>query len=329
MKLSFIHSHKLLGQLILLLFTVFEVSCQGQTSIPEVPKSTYKTENVIIVVIDGPRYSDTWGDTSHTYIPNMSRKMQPEGVFFNKFYNLGVTFTNPGHTAIITGVKQELENSGTEFPTSPSIFQLWLEKVQTDSSKAWIIASKGKLSVLTNTTDQVYHNRFRPSFNGGVNGNGRGYRADSLTVRTAYEILQTQRPNLVLINLLAPDVFGHLKDWPNYLKGITASDNYVWKLWNYIQQDSHYKDKTTLFITNDHGRHPDGHLDGFVSHGDGCESCRHISLLALGPDFRKGVTVTGVYEQVDIPTTIAKLMGFKIPNSQGRVINELFSPLKD
>ncbi|WP_071530884.1 alkaline phosphatase family protein [Pontibacter sp. BAB1700] len=150
------------------------------------------------------------------------------------------------------------------------------------------------------------------------------FRRDTLTFDVAKSILETHRPNLVLINLLEPDVQGHLNNWPKYLKGITASDRYVWQLWNFIQQDSHYKDKTALLITNDHGRHPDGHLDSFVSHGDGCESCRRISLLALGPDFKKGKKITDVYEQVDIPTTVAELMGFSIPNTQGRVFKEAF-----
>jgi hypothetical protein len=61
------------------------------------------------------------------------------------------------------------------------------------------------------------------------------------------------------------------------------------------------KDKTTLFITNDHGRNADGHKDGFISHGDGSEGNRHIFLLAIGALIsKKDVIITKERELTDI-----------------------------
>ena len=39
-----------------------------------------------------------------------------------------------------------------------------------------------------------------------------------------------------------------------------------------------YKDKTTLIVSNDHGRHIDS-KGGFQNHGDDCAGCRHIEFL--------------------------------------------------
>ena len=64
-----------------------------------------KTEHVIIVVIDGARYSETWGEPSHVYIPLQS-SLSSQGVLFENFTNSGVTSTIPGHTSIVTGVIQ-------------------------------------------------------------------------------------------------------------------------------------------------------------------------------------------------------------------------------
>lgn len=85
------------------------------------------------------------------------------------------------------------------------------------------------------------------------------------------------------------------------------------------------KDRTTLFITNDHGRHLDGHKNGFINHGDGCEGCRHIALLAMGPDFKKDVVIGNQGEMIDISKTISRMMGFDMPTSKGRLLNELFA----
>ena len=84
-----------------------------------------------------------------------------------------------------------------------------------------------------------------------------------------------------------------------------------------------YADKTALFITNDHGRHANGHKDGFISHGDGCASCRHISLLALGPDFKPNAIVEEAYGQIDISATIGQLLQFPVISYGGKPIKPL------
>ncbi len=92
----------------------------------DVPSTNYKTRNVIIVVVDGARYTETWGEPTHHFIPHCSELLQ-QGTFCDRFYNNGVTVTNPGHTAMCTGVYQNINNSGMEYPTNPSIFQCWLK----------------------------------------------------------------------------------------------------------------------------------------------------------------------------------------------------------
>ena len=85
------------------------------------------------------------------------------------------------------------------------------------------------------------------------------------------------------------------------------------------------RDRTALFITNDHGRHLDGHLDGFVSHGDDCAGCRKIELLAIGPDFRRGVMFDQHRSHIDVAVTCAALLGLTIPGSKGQIMQELFT----
>ena len=77
-------------------------------------------------------------------------------------------------------------------------------------------------------------------------------------------------------------------------------------------------------MTNDHGRHTDGVADGFCSHGDPCDGCQHINFYAFGPDFKENQIISEERELIDVPATIAELLNFRIPNSNGNIMTELF-----
>jgi hypothetical protein len=294
------------------------VQCVQQTG------KKYQSEYVIVLIIDGPRMSETFDDTSYQYIPNLARVLAPQGVLVKTFRNNGPTYTNAGHTAITTGNYQSINNSGLELPKNPSMFQYFLKEKNLDSTHAWVIASKGKLDILTNTKNKEWKNQFTPASYCGVNGKGLGYTADKYTWRDAQVILKKYHPNLSLINLLEVDSKGHQADWNGYLQGLKNTDQIALELWNFIQSDEVYKDKTTLIITNDHGRHLDGKRSGFVNHGCNCEGCRRIYLIALGPDFKSNTVLNNNYEQIDISATIAEILGFSFPISDGKVMTDLF-----
>ncbi|NRA11081.1 MAG: alkaline phosphatase family protein [Crocinitomicaceae bacterium] len=300
-----------------LLLSSILFGCKQDRVYPE-----YITEYVIIVVIDGPRYTETWGELSHSFIPYQSQ-LRHQGVIFNNFSNEGPTYTIAGHTAITTGNYQWISNTGQELPANPSIFQAWREEHSTAMDKAWVIASKDKLEVIANTSNSSWNNKFMPSTNCGNNGLGTGYRHDSITLVRSLEVFDQHHPNLVLINFREPDFSAHQSNWPNYLAGISKTDEYVQQIWDYIQNDPIYKDKTTLLVTNDHGRHENGVSIGFAGHGDNCNGCRKISLLALGPDFPQDLVVSKHYNQTDIARTIADLLHFNLNKGKGNRITEL------
>ena len=289
-----------------------------------ITESKYITENVIILVIDGPRMDETFGDTSYQYIPNLANILAPQGVLLKNYRNNGSTYTNAGHTAITTGVYQRINNSGLELPKNPSIFQYLIKQKGLTKESAWIIASKGKLDILANTKNKKWRNQYTPSSFCGINGSGLGYTADEKNFTDAIRILENHHPKLTLINLLEVDVNGHANSWEGYLKAIRNTDQKALELWNFIENDSIYKGKTALFITNDHGRHLKHLKDGFISHGDNCEGCRSIYLIALGPDFKKKTVLPNKYEQIDLSKTIACLMNFSVPTSKGLIMYELF-----
>jgi len=298
-----------------LLLIIFCVSAQSSRD--------FKTKHVVILVMDGARYSETWGDTTHRYIPQLANQLSQYGVVNVHFYNTGLTETTAGHTAMATGVNQTINNTGMELPQYPSLFQYWRKQCGADSTLAWIITTKDKLAVLANCKDSDWHNTYMPATDCGINGNGTGYREDSVTFKHTLNILTTFHPNLVLVNFKEPDASGHQNNWQNYVKGITSTDNYAYRIWEYLQTDPIYKGTTTVFITNDHGRHLDSIADGFVSHGCTCDGCKHIFLYAFGPDFKQNVIDETPRELIDIPATIAQLLHITMPTQKGTVMLEL------
>lgn len=306
------------GLLLAVMLTAFMLNTQKK-------EGSYKTKHVIVLVIDGPRYTETWGDSTHQYIPHMHADMASEGVVLTNFYNDGFTYTSSGHAAITTGHKQALENRhGNQLPAYPSFLQYYLQKSGSPASKAWIITSKDKLQVLGNCEASDWKDKYLPSTLCGINGKGTGYAEDTLTCTRVLQILERDQPDVMLVNFKEPDISGHANNWNGYLKGIRDTDSLVWEVWKFIQTDPYYKNSTTLFVTNDHGRHLDGWKDGFVNHGDHCDGCRHINLYAFGPDFKRGKVLSTSYVQADIPTTLAELLGFTMSHSEGKVMNELF-----
>lgn len=306
------------GFLVLLLF-VLSTCTHDKT-----PVLDYKTENVIIIVIDGPRYSETWGDPLRVNIP-VRDSLLAQGVLVTNFRNNGATLTNPGHAAICTGNYENISNDGTQLPYYPSIMQFWLKQTANPSAKCAVIASKDKLHILSNCLYAGMDNQYNPSIDCGVNGNGTGgYRPDSITFQHVIMALGSSQPGLMLVNFKDPDYYGHQGDWASYLQAIRTTDQYVGLIWEYIQNDPHYKDKTTLIVTNDHGRHPEGVSNGYLSHGDGCDGCRHIEFFALSPDFKKNIELSVVYEQIDIPATVSELLHFPFPYGTGEVMKKIF-----
>lgn len=306
---------------VILIAILLGFSCSKENNFAS---SGYRTERVVILVMDGARYSETWGDSSKQYIPRLAERAT-HGVINTAFENQGVTRTIAGHTAMTTGVYQSINNGGYAFPDNPSIFQYWLKETGSDSESAWVIASKDKIEAITDCLDQDWTGHYRPTSDCGINGEGlgSGYRNDSLTYSRAKELLTEYHSKLVLISFREPDYSAHAGSWQGYLDGIQATDEYIQGMCEFIENDSNYAN-TTIFVTNDHGRHLDDVGSGFSSHGDDCQGCKHLLFYAQGPDFKKGVILNHPRSLVDIAATVAHLLELDMPHSTGEVMYELF-----
>lgn len=274
-----------------------------------------QTQYVVIVSIDGGRYSETLGHPTLAYHPRIGYDMAAIGARPTRFENIGVTNTNPGHSALVTGTLQPIANDGSERPHKPTIFEYLRKHKGTPQSLLRLYLRKAKLDVLAHSD--------HPDYGAAYGAATPTSHASDLAVFTAARagILAT-RPVASLVHFGDPDLEGHANDWPGYLTALRLADSLTWQLWTAIQADPVMGGKTTMLISNDHGRHLDG-FGGFQNHGDGCDGCRRILLMMVGPDNRVGFVGAGTHEQRAVARTAGWLLQVAMPLADGVVMDEL------
>lgn len=302
----------LLLTVLMLLLSFFTGTLNSQTA----------DRHVILVIIDGARYSETLGDTSGKYIPRM-KALGRQGTVIDSFYNDGITYTDKAVPAIWSGswatpVDTILPgNISSQYAAVPTIWEYYRKTTGKDSTHAMYI-----LKYLRGPWMSSKHPEYGPKYWPWYVLQGT---RDLDVWQSAREKYKKYHPEFSVLYLSDVDHYGHSGNWNDYLKAITVADSIVGMLWDFVQADSVFRDKTDIIITNDHGRHSDGIKNGFVSHGDNCSGCRHIMLLAAGPDFKKGIHLTKRRNIPDIVPTVGELLNFPTPYAAGSVMTELIS----
>lgn len=276
---------------------------------------------VVLFVIDGPRWSETFGDSLHQHIPGMWNTLRPQGTLCTNFRNEGWTLTIPGHATMLTGIWQHLNNQGLERPKEPTLFEYYRKATGAPELGALIVSMKEKLESCAYGLDSNYGSTYRalPDFSPA---------SDVETYQHLITHLDSDSPHLVMASFSQVDLAGHSNDWKAYLRHIEIVDSLAVLTWNHLQSNPAYAGRTYLFITADHGRHDDAH-GGFQNHGDACEGCRHIPFLALGPGIRAGYACTTLHTQQDICKMVAHVLGIAAEQAGGEDFNEIFREKND
>jgi len=151
---------------------------------------------------------------------------------------------------------------------------------------------------------------------------GNNERPDAVTYYLAKEYMKQNHPKVLQISFIETDAYAHRNLYKDYLSSAYNNDKMLEDIWNYIQTDPFYKDQTTLFLANDHGR---GGNDGddWTHHNSKTPGSDQIWFAVLGPDVKPLGEVKSVQiYQNQYAKTIAALLGidFKSPNKVGDVI---------
>ncbi len=155
-----------------------------------------------------------------------------------------------------------------------------------------------------------------------INGPEAPTSGDELTFFIAREVMREFAPRLMLVNFWDMDV-AHWGSYSLYLQAITKTDRLTGMLWDEIQSNQQYKDKTTLLVLPELGRDGDANTaNGFLNHRSGDPSCRNMWMLALGAGVPAGETERPVFH-IDVSATAAELLGVKFEGISGHALKEL------
>ena len=147
---------------------------------------------------------------------------------------------------------------------------------------------------------------------------------DEMSVYVAKHLMQQFAPSLLWVTLHDIDI-AHSGTFSLYLNGIRRCDRLCAELWQAIQKNPEYANKTTLFILPDFGR--DSDIDsggnGFQHHRTGDSMSRTTWMMALGPNVKQNVIVDRAVESIDLVPTLGALLGFNARFSPGKPIPEI------
>ncbi len=146
---------------------------------------------------------------------------------------------------------------------------------------------------------------------------------DELTFFMSREIMRKFAPSL-LVTVFSDVEVAHFGSYAMHLTGIRTADRLVYQLWQEIQGNPEYKDKTTLLILPEFGRDPDGSsTNGFFNHRASEESTRDTWAMVLGAGINKPTVVERPIRQVDLCPSLAAYLGCSPLDSQGARLPEL------
>jgi len=152
-------------------------------------------------------------------------------------------------------------------------------------------------------------------------------RHDEITFRFAMAHLKTHRPRVFYLSLGETDDWAHEKRYDRVLAAIARFDSFFNELWNWLQDNPQYRDKTTLLITTDHGR---GDIAlNWHSHNAQIRDAKNTWLAVISPDSPlRGEWAGGKPIVMDqIAATLCRFMGLDYSEQNpkaGKPIARLF-----
>ena len=107
-------------------------------------------------------------------------------------------------------------------------------------------------------------------------------RHDVYTFQFAMHHLKTRHPRVVYISLGETDDWAHEDRYDRVVQSIHRNDGYFRELWNFLQDDPQYRDRTTIIITTDHGRGTQ--VEDWRHHRSNTEGAQYTWIAAVSPD---------------------------------------------
>lgn len=134
---------------------------------------------------------------------------------------------------------------------------------------------------------------------------------DVFTHYAAIEYLKNKEPKVLYIAYGETDEWAHAGQYRSYLDAGHQVDAWLKQIWDFVQNDPQYKNKTTLFVTVDHGR-GDKKKEEWTSHNNKIEDSHEIWFAVMGPGIKSSGEMSEpvqLYQQ-QFAQTFAKILGY-------------------
>ncbi len=145
---------------------------------------------------------------------------------------------------------------------------------------------------------------------------------DELTFFMTREVMRKFAPRVLAVALSDVEA-AHFGSYALHLSGIRTADRLAYQLWQEVEANPDYRDKTTMVILPEFGRDPDGSsTNGFFNHRANDESTRDTWMMVLGAAVDKPQVVERPIQHVDVCPTLAGLLGCRPAEMQGTRLHE-------
>lgn len=136
-------------------------------------------------------------------------------------------------------------------------------------------------------------------------------RLDAFTFYYGLEYMKKNKPRVMYFAFDETDDFAHAGEYAAYLNSAHNTDRFLEELWNFIQSDPAYKNKTTMILTCDHGRGINA--EDWKHHGIKINAADQIWMGVIGPDTPAKGEVKGEcqYYQNQVAQTMAAFLGLQ------------------
>jgi hypothetical protein len=277
----------------------------------------YKAKNVFIVIGDQFRHDESFGDRTHQYIPHVWNDLVPNGSLCVTFYG------NPSylvlvHLATLTGSWKDVRRlRPQDYPDQPTMFEYFRKGLNKDEKSCYFITSKHEFNFMNYSNHEDYGEDYAASVEFTKEKNNDDELYNKLVANMA-----KNKPQLVCAILGSVKSYNKKKRPEEVQKlrdGLVKMDNIIYKIWQAIQADPNYKDKTDFIFLNDHG--------DLIDHEDCDDECkRYWVVLGLGPDFKKKYSVENKWRQVNVCPTVGKILNFPTPyvDKDAKVMDDFF-----
>lgn len=147
--------------------------------------------------------------------------------------------------------------------------------------------------------------------------------SDARAVQVAVSVLRIFKPTMLGVILQNADV-AH-GSYNNYVNVIKRGDEQLGLLWDSVQADPDLRDSTTIMVLPEFGRDRNLNQRNGLDHGDNSPDLRKVGMIAAGPDFRKGRTVSAEMKSIDVCPTACRLLGVESEIAKGKVMKPILA----